>query len=106
MDLKGYYRKIREVEESIAPPHVVVSSHATGDGGRAGVLTEVSRANAAKLVVKGRARLATDEEVAAYHSEVRAAREAREADDARRRLQVTVLTEAEVREFRESTRKR
>lgn len=105
MDLKGYYRKIREVEESIEQPHVVISSHATGDGGREGVMTEVTRANSARMIVEGKARLATPEESAAFYDRVKAAREAIEAEEAKKRVQVTMITEAQLREFREATRK-
>lgn len=53
MDLKSYYRKIREVELAIEDEWPLVVSLATRDGGRAGVLTEVPRMLAAKLIVDG-----------------------------------------------------
>jgi hypothetical protein len=59
MDLKVYYRKIRIVEAEIADADVVMISLETPDGGRAGVATEVRRRLAAKLVVEGKARLAS-----------------------------------------------
>ena len=60
MDLKNYFRKVREAEASILSPHVVVVSLPTRDGGVGGRLTEMSRELAAKLLVEGRARLAEE----------------------------------------------
>ena len=57
MDLRGYYQKIREVEAQIGEPCASVVSLATEDGGVAGVVTEVPRRVAAKMVVDGRAKL-------------------------------------------------
>jgi len=69
MDLKGYYRKVRKVESEIPEAEVVVVSEETNDGGKAGVMTEVQRAIAARLVVDGRARLATAEETEQFREE-------------------------------------
>ncbi len=62
MDLRMFYQRMRKLEEDIASTHPVVVSVETPDGGRAGVKTEVNREMAAKLIVEGRARLATEEE--------------------------------------------
>jgi hypothetical protein len=62
MDLKIYYQKIREVEEGIREGDVVVVSVETDDGGKPGVRTEVPRRLAARMVVEGKARLATAKE--------------------------------------------
>src|SRR5262245_25989488 len=61
MNLRSYYQKIRELAESLEPGDVWVESLATPDGGKPGVFTQVSRQLAAKLIVDGRARLATTE---------------------------------------------
>ncbi|HLJ47564.1 MAG TPA: hypothetical protein VKU01_16225 [Bryobacteraceae bacterium] len=66
MDLRAYFQKIRSTEKSIAAEHVIVVSLETQDGGREGQSSEVTRANAAKLIVDGKARLATPAESAAY----------------------------------------
>ena len=58
MDLRSYYRKLREVEATIPDEHVVLVSLATPEGGKAGVRTEAPKAIAAKLIAEGRARLA------------------------------------------------
>ena len=62
MDLRAYYQKIRDVEAKIPGPYAVVVSLATPDGGKAGMLTEVPRRVAAKMVVDGTATLAVDGE--------------------------------------------
>ncbi len=66
MDLRAYFQKIRSVENSITAEHVVVVSLETPDGGREGQLSEVSRTNAAKLIVDGKARLAETAEAEAF----------------------------------------
>lgn len=67
MDLRAYYKKIREVEAGLATPYVVLVSLETPDGGKAGVMTEVPRSTAAKQIVEGRAHLASDEATEAFH---------------------------------------
>ena len=68
MDLRMYYQKIREATTGIADPYPVMVSFETQDGGKAGVLTEVPKALAAKMLVDARARLATPEEAEAFHA--------------------------------------
>jgi hypothetical protein len=58
MDLRLFYQKLRKIEQEITDAHVMVVSHETSDGGRAGQKSEVSRSNAARLILEGRARLA------------------------------------------------
>ena len=70
MDLKVYYRKIREIEADIPESDVVVVSYETPEGGRPGVMTEVQKRQAAKLVVEGKARLASKDESTAYRREL------------------------------------
>jgi hypothetical protein len=66
MDLRTYFRKIREIEASISEDCPIVVSLETADGGRAGVLNEVSRTNAAALIFAGRAVLASAEQAEDY----------------------------------------
>ncbi|MBZ5724871.1 MAG: hypothetical protein LAP87_07720 [Acidobacteriia bacterium] len=66
MDLKLYYQKIRDVEAKIVEAFPVVVSRETGDGGKEGMLTETTRAIAAKMIADGAARLAKPEEVKAF----------------------------------------
>lgn len=69
MDLRAFFQLIREVEKQIVGDYAVVMSMATPDGGKAGVLTEVSRTAAARLVTEQRARLATTAENEQYTSQ-------------------------------------
>lgn len=58
MDLRQYYKKLHELEASIPEAHVLVVSLDSGDGGKEGVMTEVSRRNACQLILDGRAKRA------------------------------------------------
>lgn len=66
MDLRQYYAAVRLIEDQIAESDVLIVSEATSDGGKAGVLSEVSRHAGARLVVEQKARLATAEEQATF----------------------------------------
>ncbi|HKD08816.1 MAG TPA: hypothetical protein VKB79_23135 [Bryobacteraceae bacterium] len=91
MDLRSYYRKIRETEELIDSDEVVIVSLVTPEGGKAGVLTEAPRAIAARQIAEGRARLATDEEDLEHYELQRESKERIEREMAARRLQVVVV---------------
>lgn len=96
MDLKGYYRRIRELEASIEAADVVVVSQETPDGGKAGVKTETPRLLAAQMVVEGKARLATAEETAQYAAEKQEAKRQADEKAASQRVRVALLSEAEL----------
>jgi hypothetical protein len=104
MDIRVYFRKLREVEESIEGECVVVVSEATSDGGKAGVVAEVERRTAAKLIVDGRARLATEEEAREYRAQAEQARAAAEQSALAGRVQLAVLSDQELRALRSSLR--
>lgn len=70
MELRAYYQKIRRIEAEIGDESAVVSSRETPDGGQAGVLTEVPRAIAARMIADGRAELASGDEAARFHLDV------------------------------------
>jgi hypothetical protein len=91
VDLRAYYKKLREVERGIADPFPVVVSVETTDGGREGVKTEVARHAAAKQIVEGRARIATVDETRVFHEENHAARLSAEQVAAVNRMQFVVL---------------
>ena len=97
MDLRIFYQKLRKIEQGIADPHVVVVSNETPDGGRAGQKSEVSRSMAAKLVVEGKARLASPEEGAEYRSVIEQARQEAEQRALAQKIQVNVVSEADFR---------
>lgn len=95
MDLKVYYRKLRETESSLEAVDVVVVSLPTPDGGKEGVASEVPRGVAAKLIVNGQARLATKEEAERFYQDAARARKAAEQAAMAERIQVTVVTDPE-----------
>lgn len=95
-----YFRKLEETERELARPHVFVVSEPTPDGGKAGVISEVSRSIAAKLIAEGRARLATDSQEQDYRAAKERARAAIEQERLANRVHVTVLSENELRSIR------
>jgi hypothetical protein len=104
MDLKVYYQKIRQIEAALGEAYVVLVSQDTPDGGRAGVRTEASRLVAAKMIVEGRARLASAEETAEHRERAAEAKRAAEQVAAAGRMQITVVSEADLRALRGATR--
>src|SRR5271165_3462631 len=95
MDLRQFYKKVREVESSLLEPYVMVTSLETSDGGRAGVVSEVAREVAAMLIVGGKAGLAAESEVELYRSSQAEAKAAYEKAELARRLQVTIISDTE-----------
>jgi len=91
MDLKIYYGKIREQAGKISDEFPVVVSMETQDGGKAGVLSEVPRAVAARMMVDGRARLASTGQASEFRAAHAAARLALEEKAAAERVQVTLV---------------
>lgn len=71
MDLREYYANIRRIEKEIAEPLVVIVSRRTGDGGRRGVMSEVPRELAARMIADGKAELADAESAAEHRATVR-----------------------------------
>lgn len=104
MDLRLFYQKLRKIEAEIGEPHVVVVSNETSDGGRAGQKSEVSRANAAKLLVEGRARLANTEEVAEFRATVEHARQDAEQRTMSQKIQVHIVPESDHRAIKSISR--
>jgi endonuclease YncB( thermonuclease family) len=66
-------------------------SHATSEGGKAGVRTEASRSITAWLIAEGRARVATSEEADDYYQAQNSARQKVERDESARRVQVVLV---------------
>jgi hypothetical protein len=97
MDLKAYYKKIREVENTIIPPFVVIIGLDTPEGGKAGTSTEVTRFVAAKLISEGRARVASADETHLFYSVNAEARQEAEAKAAAQRMQVTIVGHTELK---------
>jgi hypothetical protein len=106
MDLRVYYKKIREVESGISTEDVIVVSHATADGGREGVKCEAARGIAARLIVDGRARLATAQEAAEFRKEMEEKRRQVEEEALARKVQLAVIPDADFKGLRLSQRTR
>jgi hypothetical protein len=102
MDVRQYYRKLREIESNITEAYVLVTSLETSDGGKPGVVSEVSREQAAKLIVEGRVTLSTDGERKAFFEKRTADKKAFEKADMARRLQVTIVSAPEEKESKVS----
>src|SRR5580698_11491280 len=101
MDLRSYYKKVRDAEVTLTGEHFVMVSLETSEGGKEGVRTEVPRSIAAKLIAEVRARVATEEETLAFQQANREAREAHEQDEAAKRVQVMVIPSHELKKQRE-----
>jgi hypothetical protein len=97
MDLRMFYQKLRKAEEEIVDPQVVVVSDETPDGGRAGQKAEVSRSNAARLIVEGRAHLATPEESAAYRAGVQQALTEAQQRAVAEKVHVNLISDTDLR---------
>jgi len=100
MDLKIFYQKVRDAETQIADDPTVVVSFETSDGGKADVLSEVPRPVAARMIVEAKARRASEQESAEYRQQMEGARRRVEEEASVRRVQVTVISESELRSIR------
>ena len=105
MDLKVFYQKVRQVEASLPGAHVVVISQETPDGGRAGVPSEVTRAVAARMIVQGSARLATPDEANTFCEGIAKAKRVIDQQAAASRVQVRVISDADLRALQGSAKK-
>jgi hypothetical protein len=97
MDMKAYYQRIRDAEAAISEAFPIIASLATQDGGKPEILTEASRAVAAKAIVQGIARLATEGEAKAFRAARAEAHRSAEQAAAAARVQLAVLPAAELR---------
>lgn len=75
MDVRQYYKKLRELEASLPEADAVVVSFETPDGGKAGVLTEVPRRNACQLMLEGRAEVVSEAQAKEFRQNEAAKRE-------------------------------
>jgi hypothetical protein len=100
MDLKIFYQKVRDAEMQIADDPTVVVSFETSDGGKADVLSEVPRPLAARMIVESKARRATEQESTEYRQQMEDARRRVEKEANALRVQVTLISESELRSIR------
>jgi hypothetical protein len=96
VDLRVFYQKIRKLETELDGDFMVVVSQETGDGGRPGQMVEVARPLAARMIVEGRARLATPEERKARQSALERAAEAAKRRDLVEKARVRLLSDADI----------
>ena len=101
MDLRTWYKKVRDAEAGLTGEHFVMVSLATSEGGKEGVCTEVPRLIAARLIAESRARLATEEEALAFRKANHLALEQHRQEEAAKRVQVMVIPAHKLRKQRE-----
>ena len=96
MDLRLYYQRIRDKESEITEAFPIVVSNETADGGKPGVLTEVTPGIAAKMVVDGVARLATAPEAKAFRAAQVETKQVADQAAAAAKVQFTVVSTTEL----------
>ncbi|MBC8167105.1 MAG: hypothetical protein H7Y20_14705 [Bryobacteraceae bacterium] len=104
MDIRSYFRKIREIESSLSTPWIVMMSLETPDGGKPGLTTEVTRYMAAQLIVENRARLATEAEAHEYRAGLEQARADAEHERMASKVQFAVISEENIRAMKTGIR--
>jgi hypothetical protein len=105
MDVKTYYQRIRATEATIATPYAVMSSLPTDDGGKKGVLVEVRRHLAAKMIVEGSAELAPAAEATAFLQAQEAACKAVNDASVAAKLEVTMVPSDELKRLTDDMKK-
>jgi len=105
MDVKTYYQKIRDTEAKIPTPFTVVISLQTDDGGKKGVLVEVPRHLAAKMVVEGSAELAPAAEAAAFQQAKEAEYKAAQDAAAAAKMEVTMVSSDDLKKLTDDMKK-
>lgn len=104
MDLRSYYRNIRNIEASIEDEFPIVKSLNAELGGQTGRLTEVTRLVAARMITDGLAELASAAETRKKRAVVESARKAEEDRRQAARIQFTILSEADLQAVQRSAR--
>ena len=105
MDVKTYYQRIRDTEAAIPTQYAVVVSRPTDDGGKPGVLVEVPRYLAAKMMVEGSAQLAPAEQSAAFRLSQELAMRAAQEAAAASKFEVSMVPSDELKRLNEDVRK-
>jgi hypothetical protein len=102
MDIREYFRKLRQAESEITGDYAVIVSTETPDGGKAGRVVEVTKAVAAHMIVDGRGRIATASEIKSFRAEMADLIEKEKAQQNAGKVQVTILSGEQLRAIRES----
>ena len=100
MTLKTYYGQIEIELAKIDSRFVHIVSKETPNGGREGVVSEVIRETAAKLIVENKARLLTAAEVAKLQAEQQQAQRQKDLAELQERVRMTRLAEEELAAMR------
>jgi len=85
---------------------VVLVSHETPDGGKEGLLTEVPKEVAAKMIADGRARLASDETAREFHEKKAEAKRAVDTEATTNRMQMTPVPTVDPMKTKRFTKER
>ncbi len=101
MDLRQYFKKLRDVEAGIEEEFPFVVSLETSDGGKPGVVSEVSRELAAKAIVSGQAVLAADDQKRIYLELQAQRKKAVQKAELAKRLQIAIVSEPELEPARQ-----
>ncbi len=96
MDVKQYYRKLREIETTMSEPYALVVSLETSDGGKAGMVSEVSREMAARTIVEGRGVIANEQEKQAYLERQTAGKKAALKAELAKRVHVAIISDPDL----------
>lgn len=93
MNLQKYFEQLRTKEAEIGGKDVFITSLATPDGGKEGVITQVSKRAGSQLIVEGKARLSTEAEVEAHLKAQGELRAQIESQAFAHRIQVQVVSD-------------
>jgi|SRR5579859_189036 len=104
MNLKTYYQKIRDIEQTIIEPYAVLESNETTDGGKEGLLTEVPRQLAAKMIADGRARLAPEHAIRHFHEHNSAAKRTAEQEAITSQMRMMSVPAADILKTKRSAK--
>jgi hypothetical protein len=96
MNLRTYYQRIRDIENTLVEPFVVLESNETADGGKEGLLTEVPRQVAAKMIADGRAHLAAEQAVREFHQNKAEAKRAADQEAITNKMQMVFVPAADI----------
>src|SRR5882672_1941892 len=96
MNMRTYYQKIRDIEQAILEPVVILESNETADGGKEGLLTEVPKRLAAKMIVDGRARLANEQPTREFHEKKAEAKRTADQEAITNKMQMMLVPTAEL----------
>lgn len=96
MNLRKHYEQIKAIRETISEPFVYVTSLETPNGGKPGCVSQVEADVAARMIVEGQARTATEDEILEYETECQKGRANAREEQLRHRLRITLVNEPEI----------